>query len=472
MEIKNDRIMVQSEPIKIIPNCSIEIIHGDALTNLKKIKSNSIRLVYIDPPFFTNNDFTKYSKNNRSIYYFSDKFIKDNTGKKDINVYLEFIRPIIEEIYRILTVDGSFYLHCDYHADAYLRIESDKIFGESNFQVPIYWHYFTGGGSKKIWSLKTDTILMYTKSINWIFNFDKIMTSYSKSTIDRLKYNGARTTDLEKIKKIENGEIGKIPDNVWDIFSVQGNSDEYLNYPTQKPESLLKRIIKASSNEGDLILDCFCGSGTTLLVGHQLKRNVIGIDASPFACILSAQRLNFSLKKINNLCWDLETIKTWSGYDIQNWVCSVYNIRCNGKGKDGGFDGWINNVPVQIKSTKATKPQLSAFVGDIDRINKKRTEMNNRYHQNQPLITQGWFIANEFSSDFHPSDYSIQIKMITLQAAHDRFMKEWEKQQNLVFNETNQDIIQNENELAQASEKNEPYFLKLGVYKKKIFNQT
>lgn len=249
-------------------------ICGENLAILKQLPDNFIDLVYIDPPFFTQCDFKD----------FTDSW-------HNLTEYLEFMKVRIQELYRILKMTGTFYLHCDYHADGYLRTLCDQIFGYSNFQCVVYWHYTTGGASKSMFSIKTDTIFIYTKGNTWTFNYNAIKKPYNTTTLERLHRNGARTTNSETIAKIVSGEIGRTPDNVWDIPSIQGNSTEYYDYATQKPEILLNQIIKASSNEGDIILDCFCGSGTSVVVAKRLNRKYIGIDKNSNAIEICNNRL-------------------------------------------------------------------------------------------------------------------------------------------------------------------------------------
>jgi len=244
-----------------------KIYCGDCLELMKGLPNNSIDLCYVDPPFFTKKNFK----------HFSDRW-------ENMNEYLKFIELRMNEIYRVLEDTGSFYLHCDWHANAYLRILLDKLFGEKNFKNEIIWHYHTAGVSKRWWGRKSDTIFFYTKSKNWVYNLIKEKRYYRKKFF--------KVT--EGYQKETNGRLYSMvyPDNVWEIPAVLNLSKEYQDYSTQKPERLLVKIIKASSNKDDIILDPFFGSGTTLAVALKLGRHYLGFDISEKAYEIATARLS------------------------------------------------------------------------------------------------------------------------------------------------------------------------------------
>lgn len=270
------------------------IICGDNLEILKTIESESVDLCYIDPPFFTQRDFGEFSDQFESLEY-----------------YLEYIKLRVIEIHRILKNTGSFYLHCDKNANAYLKVMCDLIFGFKNFLNEIIWDYGKYPNMAKTKFLRShDTILFYSKSNEYTFNlqyFDEssarrkkiIKTGYNTKTLDGKKYlyyygNNAKgkidESRFDVIKDIDISRGSKIPD-IWRINILNSQSKENLKYPTQKPEELLECIIKTSSNEGDIVLDCFCGSGTTIAVSKQLNRQYIGIDKNLNAIKLTNERL-------------------------------------------------------------------------------------------------------------------------------------------------------------------------------------
>ena len=252
------------------------LIKGDCLTAMEKIESDSIDLIYADPPFCSGRDWGE----------FDDRWTADNSGlfgddwddevsriagkfhSKSMANYLSFMASRLEQIHRLLKPTGSLYLHCDPTASHYLKISLDKLFGKGNFRNEISWGYRTGGVSKNWWSKKHDVLFFYAK------NYKKYRHNPQKERIIYGRAFFAKAVDKE----------GRFYADVYvrdfwdDIKAVINVSKERTGYPTQKPLKLLERIIKASSNEGDLILDPFCGSGTTLEAAKKLRRNWIGID--------------------------------------------------------------------------------------------------------------------------------------------------------------------------------------------------
>ena len=249
-----------------------KLYFGDNLTILKELPDNSIDLIYADPPFNTGRNWGAYN----------DKWEKGLAG------YLDFMRPRIEEIHRVLKDTGSFYLHCDPTASHYLKVLCDQVFGIANFRNEIVWKRNAGQGHSKIGKRfinKQDYILFYVKSVNNIFNYQykPLSSEVVKNNYTRVDENGRKYSRHEKHngKRIYLDENkGATVNTLWieKGFQLIPNKSERTGYPTQKPIALLKRIIKASSNEEDVVLDPFAGSGTTLDAAHGLQRSWIGID--------------------------------------------------------------------------------------------------------------------------------------------------------------------------------------------------
>ena len=249
---------------------------GDNLEVLAKFPEKSVDLIYADPPFFSSKAYKIIWGNGAEQKAYEDRW------KGGINVYIEWMKERLWQCYRVLKDTGSMYLHCDWHASHRLRVAMDDIFGERHFQNEIIWWYGGGGASKTRWAGSHDTLLFYTKSDKWLFNTDAVREPYKVEwTRGQRRADGSERT----LKK------GKLPDDVWRMHSLMPWAKERLKYPTQKPEALLKPIILASSNPDDIVLDPFCGCGTTLVVAHQLGRKWIGIDVSPIACELTKTRL-------------------------------------------------------------------------------------------------------------------------------------------------------------------------------------
>ena len=256
-----------------------KIYFGDNINLLKKIRSNSVDLIYIDPPFNTKKrQSRKQIKISRSedgdrvgfqgIRY-SSRIVSNNGYSDNIEDYYSFLEIRLLEALRILHPKGSIYFHIDYREVHYCKILLDQIFGREAFINEIIWAYDYGGRSKKRWPAKHDNILWYAKDPkNFTFNYEEI---------DRIKYMAPGLVGAEKAKR------GKLPTDTWWHTIVGTNSREKTGYPTQKPIGVIRRIIQASSNPGDLVFDFFAGSGTTGAVCLELGRQFILVDNNPEA---------------------------------------------------------------------------------------------------------------------------------------------------------------------------------------------
>jgi DNA modification methylase len=253
---------------------------GDCLIRLKSFPAECVDLIYIDPPFNSNRNYST-AGNEGEKRQFKDKF-------ETVAAYIAYMKPRLRELHRVLKPSGSLYYHCDWHSSHYVKVllDGEDLFGYGNFQNEIAWCYRSGGASpKKRFSRKHDTILFYSKTADYTFN-----------GLREKSYNrGLKPYRFQGVREFQD-EAGWYTDvgmkDYWEINMVGRTSRERLDYPTQKPEALLERIIKASSNEGDTVLDAFCGSGTTLVMAQRLKRRWIGIDISPAACKLAGKRLD------------------------------------------------------------------------------------------------------------------------------------------------------------------------------------
>ena len=248
-------------------------------------KNGGIKLIYIDPPFDVGSDF------NKKIKIGDDEVTKEASGLEELayrdtwgNGADSFISMLYERLKLmkdLLAEDGSIYVHCDHRVNSYIRLIMDEIFGKDNFVNEIIWGYRTGGVGRNNWGNKHDTILFFSKNKkSKIFNIQSERLYYKKHFFTtKTDDEGRHYADV-------------IMRDIWDdIKAVINISAERIGYPTQKPEPLLERIIKASSNEGDIVCDFFCGSGTTLAVAEKLGRKWIGSDLGKFGIHTSRKRL-------------------------------------------------------------------------------------------------------------------------------------------------------------------------------------
>ena len=286
---KNINLLIKSENNAAISS----LINSNALEKINNF--GGVKLIYVDPPYFTEKLHTMKGKKNviayEDIYGHS---IEDYIGKMYIQLKL---------LHEILDDSGSIYVHVDYRTSSYLRIVLDEIFGEKNLKGYIIWNIDNGAKSKKYWSNQHNDILVYSKSDNFIFNSSSklLKTKYSDSSLKthfRKKDSNGRVY-RERIINSKSykyyADEGKLIGSVWnDIKSMEANSplmQEYTYYPTQKPISLLSRISSASSNKGDIILDSFCGSGSSLVTANKMNRHWIGVDQSKEAIKTTISRL-------------------------------------------------------------------------------------------------------------------------------------------------------------------------------------
>ena len=271
------------------------LFHGDNLPFLQGINSGAVHLIATDPPFKKGRDFHATPGSLAGGASFKDRWnwdddvhddwvdrIKDDwpavwgviesaklSYGEDMAAFLCWLAVRLMEMHRILRPDGSLYLHIDHTAHAYVKCLMDAVFGWKNFRNEIVWFYKTGGLSKRWFGRKHDTILFYSKSGKYIYNPQK-----EKSYLSH-KY-GFSNIKIHEDKQGYYRMVGMR--DVWDIAALRGNQPEATGYPTQKPLALYERIIKASSNEGDWVLDPFCGCATTPIAAERLKRRWIGMD--------------------------------------------------------------------------------------------------------------------------------------------------------------------------------------------------
>ena len=389
-----------------------KLILGDNLEVLKSLPDESVDLIYIDPPFFSNRNYAVIWGDKGEIRSFEDCW------DGGVDTYINWMYKRVTELHRVLKPTGSMYLHCDWHADAYLRVYvMDKIFGIDSFRNMITWKRRTGTNSSvnnaKQFGNVEDTIFLYSKSKNWTFNpqfsnEDEDYKKYTDKAFNQVDENGRRyrlqnltnpayrpnliydykgyepskngwALSLEKMQQFDRegrlyfpkdkkGRLqrksfldelqGKPIQNSWNDITMIG-AKERIGYPTQKPEALLERIIKASSNEGDVVLDCFVGGGTTVAVAQRLGRNWIGIDQSPSAFGVTRERILqhstqlFPIEfEARTARWDYDVLRNMDDFEFEKLVVKAIGGEPSKakKGGDMGIDGIINgNCIISVK---------------------------------------------------------------------------------------------------------------------------
>lgn len=276
------------------------LLHGDNLALMRELVADEgiagrVNLVYMDPPFNTGGTFyvggSSGGRGATDTVAYSDR--------RGLDEYLGFMRERIEALKPLLAPHSSVFLHADAHAIHYLKVMMDEAFGLDAFVNEIIWHYRSGGTARKRYSAKHDTILWYAAYGEPVFNREAVSTLGRADRNNHMKRSvNAAGEEVRTIRS--NGKMyeypaagGAPPDDVWDDISHLNQRDpERTGYATQKPVALLERIIAGSSNPGGLVLDPFCGSGTTLAAAQRLGRRWIGIDASEAAIEIAQRRLS------------------------------------------------------------------------------------------------------------------------------------------------------------------------------------
>jgi len=449
---------------------------GDNLEILrKKIPNETFDLIYLDPPFNSNRSYNVLFKEGlqdslAQIKAFEDSWhwtqeskhnfdylvretnenisnlmqaLEKTIGHNDMLAYLTMMTVRLIELHRVLKKTGSIYLHCDPTASHYLKIILDVIFGNKNFRNEIVWCYSRmAAKNQKQLSKCHDIIFWYSKTDEWFFDVDPIRLPYAETSKARAGYK--KTSLGGGVPKGEICELnvgGKFPEDWIQIPFVKGK--EYLGYPTQKPEALLERFIKASSKEGDWILDPFCGCGTAIAVAERLNRKWIGIDITALAINLVKHRLRkqFAGKNIkvdiDGLPKDLvgaRELAKRDPFEFEYWVCDLINAMPAGnktqenmKGADQGIDGIITflkgidneknykygKVIVQVKSGKVQRDDIATLKGDVEREKADMGLFLTLEEPSQPMKTEA-VSAGTFALPFSKKEFP-KIQIITIE---------------------------------------------------------
>ncbi len=417
------------------------LYYGDNLDVLKRhIPDESVDLIYLDPPFQSGRDYNVLfeeqdgTKAAAQIQAFEDSWEWDKRaaaaydevirsggpvadaleafrkllGGSAMLAYVSMMAPRLVELKRVLRPTGSIYLHCDTTASAHLRLLMDAVFGQQNFRNEIIWYYYNKmhDSRKRLFPRATDTLLFYVKDIKAKFTFKQLKEMRDKpiKQLARKKVGGrivnAKDATGHVIYRVK---ADRTIDNVWRIPCIQpADQTQRMGYPTQKPEALLERVIEASSNKGDIILDPFCGCGTTIAAAQRLKREWIGVDITHLSVGLIKYRLlhAFGLRpKIDySVVGEPTTIEGANQlalddrHQFEHWALGLVGARKSAKrkGADQGIDGQLSfqeggpgsdhkRVLISVKSGGVKSGDIRDLVGTIER----------------EKATMGWFITLE-----------------------------------------------------------------------------
>jgi len=370
-----------------------KLYYGDCLTIMQeKMRSSSVDLIYLDPPFNSNRAYNAIYKDETGrplpdqVEAFCDMWTLDTERERAIRhmpvlmresgiddetvefwriwmdalrntqprllAYLSYMVERLIVMKSILKPTGSIYLHCDPTASHYIKVMMDGVFGHHNFRNEIVWSYAASpSATKRDFPRKHDTIFRYAKSENFIFNHTDIRIPYAKSSMERIQYPANASTVMAGTK-IELNASGKIPPSTWtDIQQSYRYRKAHMGYPTQKPLGLLERIIRASSNEGDVVFDPFCGCATTLEAAHNLNRRWIGVDIAIHAikrvasvrlterCHLT-EGVDYEILGVPRTLEGAQDLWKRDKYHFQKWaVETVDGFVTTKRTADGGIDG-------------------------------------------------------------------------------------------------------------------------------------
>ena len=328
---------------------------GDNLPIMRGMNSESVDLIYLDPPFNSKANYAAPIGSTAAGAEFKDTWtlsdideawltlLADKPQQKRLwrviqaamsnsdKSYLIYMAMRLLEMERLLKPTGSIYLHCDSTMSHYLKLAMDAVFGRKNFRNEIAWCYTGPSNTKRWFPRKHDVVFWYTKSNDWTFNADAVRVPYIKLETGKTSgiFKQAATLDSS----------GKVPESWWTNFTPVGRiKHERTGYPTQKPLALLERIIKASSNEGDMVLDPFCGCATSLVAADRLDRQWVGIDISGLAVKLVERRIkddqglfqNITPRIDNPQRTDLGKLALYNSLDNRKFLYGEQEGRCNG----------------------------------------------------------------------------------------------------------------------------------------------
>jgi DNA modification methylase len=395
------------------------------LQRLSQFPAECVDLCYLDPPFFSNRNYEVIWGDEAEVRSFEDRW------KGGIRHYIDWMEQRVVQLHRVLKPTGSIYLHCDPNASHYLKVMMDGLFDQRRFQNEIIWKRFSAKNDPKRYGRSHDAILFYTKSASYTWNpeygpfeddyveqnyryteeetgrryrlsdltankpggdtsyewhgahpYKGRYWAYSREQMDKFFEEGRivfRRTGMPVYKRYLDEQPGVPLQDVWTDIRLHAGSNERVGYPTQKPEALMDRIIRASSNKGDVVLDPYCGCGTTLVVAERLHRQWVGIDISPTAVRLMKRRLlreGALALRTDGLPESEAELRKLKPFEFQNWVIqTLHGTHSTRRTGDMGIDGYsfFERLPIQVKqSEKVGRNVVDNFETAIRRQEKHK----------------------------------------------------------------------------------------------------
>lgn len=404
-----------------------KIFWGDNLqvmSHMLKEYRGKIDLIYIAPPFASDADYKRKIKvKGQSVVTDSMSFEEKQYG--DIwnnDEYLQFMYERLLIMRELLSDNGTIFVHCDWRVCSYMRLLMDEVFGKENFLNEIIWNYSGGRIGHNFFGRKHDNIYWYAKIYgNQTFNYDEVRQEYAASTLARNKYknNGSN----ERVLDYKPNEEGKFPEDVWTISIINPFAKERLDYPTQKPERLIEDVIKAASNPGDLVFDCFMGSGTTQAVALKLGRRYIGAD-------INLGSIQTTTKRLLNITNDNpnEAFSGFEVYNVNNYdffrnpvearelLIEALEVQPFPQSDiwDGELDGrMVKIMPVNRIATKADLEELKANL-PYKTYEKRKEENPNQPVEKITIVCMGHEPDLKAALEAELSGYKLDIEIVDI----------------------------------------------------------
>ena len=417
------------------------LIWGDNLHVMRQIPSNSIDLIYIDPPFFSGRQYNVIWGDHNELRSFKDIW------EGGLDGYLIWLNARLYEMKRLLKPTGSIYVHCDWHASHYIKVEMDKIFGYDNFMNELVWLYRGGGVPRDRFARKHDIIFWYKKGNKCKFNLDAVRIAYSEESVERLNYTARAFRPSGIYDKYRPNKKGKHPEDYFNIQPIMPSEKvERIGYPTQKPLELLQRLIEAATDPGDLVADFFMGGGSFLIAASgarsmrtekgrptiklraSLGRRFIGCDQSRVAVAVAAEWLK--QQAITQALEDAPapdfTVEQWGIYEarrlsempaeeFRDFTLRAYGATRVGNGDEGThIHGWRNQFPIWVGDSDLDSQAGAVDVSDFANAIRRTVEYRDANLRDGVMLAWGFSPGARSAADRLRKLENIDVNFVRL----------------------------------------------------------